>query len=147
MKKVLLLGALLSTMAFGTAPEGAKPATAEVSLTGTAVPVLEIVEGGDFVFGEVVIKTTKKLSQTFKIKGATGHTVKLDANLSGKVITEGENILMVGIGEDGVAETTSKTGISTTPTGTETTIYVTYAPTDVSHTLTNEKLLLTATYE
>lgn len=146
MKKVLLLGALLSTMAFGAGPAGAESGSKTVNLTGKAVPVLEITDGGDFAFGDVVVNTQKTLNQTFKIKGAQGYNVTLSAELSGKVITEGENILMVGIGEDGSAESTSKSEISATPDGTETEIRVTYAPKAVAHTLTNEKLLLTATY-
>jgi ABC-type Fe3+-hydroxamate transport system substrate-binding protein len=147
MKKVLLLGALLSTMAFGTAPEGAKPATAEVSLTGTAVPVLEITGGGDFEFGDVVIKTSKTLNKTFTIKGADGYTVTLNATLSGTVVSLDENILTVGIGSEGSTATTSEGRISVTATGVTKDVYVKYAPTEIGHTLDGEILTLTATYE
>lgn len=147
MKKVLLLGALLSTIAFGTAPEGAKPATAEVNLTGTAVPVLEITGGEDFEFGDVVIKTSKTLNKTFTIKGAEGYTVTLEAELSGAVVELGGNILTVGIGEEGSTTTTSESSISVTADGVTRDIYVKYNPTETTHSLEGETLTLTATYE
>lgn len=150
MKKVLLLGALLSTMAFGAGPEGAAPATKTVTFTGTAVPVLEIRGDGSFAFGEVVVNTTKTMNKTFKIIGSTTYTVKLDAVLSGGVVDSETqtNVLTVGIGSEGNAKTATESGISLVEAGTEKNIYIKYAPTKTEHSLKKgETLTLTATYE
>lgn len=147
MKKVLLLGALLSTMAFGAGPEGATSGSATVNLTGKAVPVLEITDGGDFTFGDVVVNTTKTLNKTFTIKGADGYNVTLSAEVKGTVVNLNKSILTVGIGSEGSTATDSEENITVTSSGVTKEIYVKYAPTETTHTLSGETLTLTATYE
>ena len=126
MKKVLLLGALLSTMAFG-AIDGAEvtKASATVNLTGQAIKQLQISAGTSSInFGTVVVNQTSQV-QTSEIsitQGTTGQKVKLSVS--------------VGSGGDGVAAYFDSPGTSTkdiTITGTsgtdKATVSFTYTPT------------------
>ena len=126
MKKVLLLGALLSTMAFG-AIDGAEAtkASATVNLTGKAIKRLQISAGTSSInFGTVVVNQTSQV-QTSEIsitQGTTGQKVKLSVS--------------VGSGGDGVAAYFGSPGTSTkdiTITGTsdtdKATVSFTYTPT------------------
>lgn len=90
MKKVLLLGALLSTMAFGTSVNGTigdssigKSATATVNLNGNAIRAIEISTTTTEVnFGTILVGQTSKADVTFTIKGAEGKSGTLSANVS-----------------------------------------------------------------
>ena len=90
MKKVLLLGALLSTMAFGTSVSGTienssigKSATATVNLNGNAIRAIEISTTTKNVnFGTILVGQTSKADVTFTIKGAQGKSGTLSANVS-----------------------------------------------------------------
>ena len=90
MKKVLLLGALLSTMAFGTSVNGTigdssigKSATATVNLNGNAIRAIEISTTTKNVnFGTILVGQTSKADVTFTIKGAQGKSGTLSANVS-----------------------------------------------------------------
>ena len=90
MKKVLLLGALLSTMAFGTSVNGTiedssigKSATATVNLNGNAIKAIEISTTTTEVnFGTILVGQTSKADVTFTIKGAQGKSGTLSANVS-----------------------------------------------------------------
>ena len=90
MKKVLLLGALLSTMAFGTSVNGTigdssigKSATATVNLNGNAIRAIEISTTTKNVnFGTILVGQTSKADVTFTIKGAEGKSGTLSANVS-----------------------------------------------------------------
>ena len=90
MKKVLLLGALLSTMAFGTSVNGTigdssigKSATATVNLNGNAIKAIEISTTTTEVnFGTILVGQTSKADVTFTIKGAEGKSGTLSANVS-----------------------------------------------------------------
>ena len=90
MKKVLLLGALLSTMAFGTSVSGTienssigKSATATVNLNGNAIKAIEISTTTKNVnFGTILVGQTSKADVTFTIKGAQGKSGTLSANVS-----------------------------------------------------------------
>lgn len=90
MKKVLLLGALLSTMAFGTSVSGnvenssvGKSATATVSLNGNAIRAIEISTTTKNVnFGTILVGQTSKADVTFTIEGAQGKSGTLSANVS-----------------------------------------------------------------
>ena len=90
MKKVLLLGALLSTMAFGTSVNGTiedssigKSATATVNLNGNAIKAIEISTTTKNVnFGTILVGQTSKADVTFTIKGAQGKSGTLSANVS-----------------------------------------------------------------
>lgn len=90
MKKVLLLGALLSTMAFGTSVSGnvenssvGKSATATVSLNGNAIRAIEIsTTTKDVDFGTILVGQTSKADVTFTIEGAQGKSGTLSAEVS-----------------------------------------------------------------
>ena len=90
MKKVLLLGALLSTMAFGTSVSGnvenssvGKSATATVSLNGNAIRAIEIsTTTKDVDFGTILVGQTSKADVTFTIEGAEGKSGTLSAEVS-----------------------------------------------------------------
>ena len=90
MKKVLLLGALLSTIAFGTSVNGTiedssigKSATATVNLNGNAIKAIEISTTTKNVnFGTILVGQTSKADVTFTIKGAQGKSGTLSANVS-----------------------------------------------------------------
>jgi hypothetical protein len=90
MKKVLLLGALLSTMAFGTSVSGTiedssigKSATATVNLNGNAIRAIEISTTTKNVnFGTILVGQTSKADVTFTIEGAQGKSGTLSANVS-----------------------------------------------------------------
>ena len=90
MKKVLLLGALLSTIAFGTSVSGTiedssigKSATATVNLNGKAIKAIEISTTTKNVnFGTILVGQTSKADVTFTIKGAPGKSGTLSANVS-----------------------------------------------------------------
>lgn len=90
MKKVLLLGALLSTMAFGTSVSGnvenssvGKSATATVSLNGNAIRAIEISTTTKNVnFGTILVGQISKADVTFTIEGAQGKSGTLSANVS-----------------------------------------------------------------
>ena len=90
MKKVLLLGALLSTMAFGTLVSGTigdssigKSATATVNLNGNAIRAIEISTTTKNVnSGTILVGQTSRADVTFTIKGAEGKSGTLSANVS-----------------------------------------------------------------
>ena len=90
MKKVLLLGALLSTMAFGTSVNGTigdssigKSATATVNLNGNAIKAIEISTTTTEVnFGTILVGQTSKADVNFTIGGAPGKSGTLSANVS-----------------------------------------------------------------
>lgn len=147
MKKVLLLGALLSTMAFG-APVGAEPSTKDIILSGEAIEPVQITSTNSTLdFGTVVKNNSKELTEELTITGTDGNTVKLTAVLSGTVIENAENVLKVGIGSAGTGESAEETGITLTSGTVTKTLYLTYSPTETGHTLSGEKVTLTATYE
>ena len=90
MKKVLLLGALLSTMAFGTSVSGTiensstgKSATATVDLKGEAIRAIEISTTTTEVnFGTILVGQTSKADVNFTIGGAQGKSGTLSAEVS-----------------------------------------------------------------
>lgn len=90
MKKVLLLGALLSTMAFGTSvsgtiedPSTGKSATATVNLKGEAIRAIEIETTTTEVnFGTILVGQTSKADVNFTIEGAQGKSGTLSAEVS-----------------------------------------------------------------
>lgn len=90
MKKVLLLGALLSTMAFGTSVNGTigdssigKSATATVNLNGNAIKAIEISTTTTEVnFGTILVGQTSKADVNFTIGGAQGKSGTLSAEVS-----------------------------------------------------------------
>lgn len=147
MKKVLLLGALLSTMAFG-APVGAEPSTKDIILSGKAIEPVQITSTNSTLnFGTVVKNKSKELTEELTITGTDGNTVTLTAVLSGTVIESAENVLKVGIGSAGTGESAEERGITLTSGTVTKTLYLTYSPTETGHTLSKEKVTLTATYE
>lgn len=83
MKKVLLLGALLSTMAFGaTVDSGELPAvTKEITLSGTAIPQVRIEEIAPVAFGVVVEGASVTKPATINITGSDAYGVKLTAEI------------------------------------------------------------------
>lgn len=90
MKKVLLLGALLSTMAFGTSVSGTienssigKSATATVDLKGNAIRAIAISTTTTEVnFGTILVGQTSKADVNFTIGGAQGKSGTLSAEVS-----------------------------------------------------------------
>lgn len=142
MKKVLLLGALLSTMAFG-APSGAEEIQQTINITGTAVEPLSITSDNNTIeFGSVVAGTSKELEKEISFSGEAGSTVKLTAKITGTKATT----LTVGLdGTSGDSQETVKTGINIT---TGVTMKIKYHPLSSDDDLkANEMVTLTAIYE
>ena len=147
MKKVLLLGALLSTMAFGTSVSGTigdssigKSATATVNLNGNAIKAIEISTTTTEVnFGTILVGQTSKADVTFTIKGAQGKSGTLSANVSttsgtsSHVTTSFENSGSFSLASGSEGSTTEKLTLSYAPKAVETltgTVTVTATYTD-----------------
>lgn len=146
MKKVLLLGALLSTMAFGVTGTG-KSDDVIIKLTGVALQKLEVQSNaGSLNFGNVVAGSDLTIdSTTITVKGTEGGKAKLTATLSGT----NSDTLTVGFDNDVPLAATSaaKENLAVTPTGVTTTLKVNYAPVDAEDSLGEDtKITLTAIY-
>lgn len=85
MKKVLLLGALLSTMAFGEVEQDNKQAT--INFTGKAIGVLTIEGGADVNFGTVVVGKDVTSSSTVTLKGEEKQNIKLTISTISEIST------------------------------------------------------------
>lgn len=151
MKKVLLLGALLSTMAFGAAGDftfdGAEATTGEITLRGTAVAQVTINEVAPLDFGTVVAGASKNEVATISLTGIEGKNVKLSATLSGTK----KDTLKIEFVESTSGSVTSGNDTAEKSLNADTTAYlaVKYTPAtaDDSLTGTDTKVLLTAKYE
>ena len=146
MKKVLLLGALLSTMAFGVTGTGESDPL-EIKLTGLALQKLEVASNNPSIaFGNVVAGSSLTVDNTtITVKGTTGGKAKLTATLSGT----NSDTLTVGFDSDVplAATSASKENLAVTPTGVTTTLKVKYAPLDAEDSLGEDtKITLTAIY-
>lgn len=141
MKKVLLLGALLSTMAFGVAPSGATEVTQDINLTGTSVEPLAITSDDTTIeFGSVVAGTYKEESKEITFSGEANSIVKLTAEISGTKAT----LLTVGLdGTSGNSQEATKDDIAI---ATGVTMRIKYSPNLGTDDLVDEKVTLTAIY-
>lgn len=91
MKKVLLLGALLSTMAFGAASEGIvsgeaglSAKTSEIPFTGTAYKPVTITAANESVeFGTLVVGQTSTATVALNLTGDDEKTATLSAEIKG----------------------------------------------------------------
>lgn len=81
MKKVLLLGALLSTMAFGGTIVGNTGVSDTISLEGNAIEVLTVTAETKSIDFGTVVKGTKTPAQTSKII-ITGDTIQTGVTLT-----------------------------------------------------------------
>lgn len=93
MKKVLLLGALLSTMAFEVT---GKSDDVIIKLTGVALQKLKVESSANFLnFGNVVAGSDLTIdSTTITVKGTEGEKASLTATLSG---TNSDTLYMMKI--------------------------------------------------
>lgn len=88
MKKALLLGALLSTMAFGAAGEvsgqtGLTSSTEQIKFTGTALKALKITADETTVnFGTLVIGQKSTATVGLTLEGADTKTANLEAKVT-----------------------------------------------------------------
>lgn len=151
MKKVLLLGALLSTMAFGAAGDftfnGAEATTGEIELKGTAVAQVKINEVPALDFGTVVAGASKNEVATITLNGVTGKTVKLSAALSGGKASTLK--LEFVDSSSGTVSTGKEEDFKTLTTDDSAYLAVKYTPATADDSLTGSetKVLLTAKYE
>ncbi len=151
MKKVLLLGALLSTMAFGAAGnfthKDSTPTEATISLKGTAIEQVKIISGTEdaIEFGTVVIGAKKLETREIGLSGTGTYNVSLTATVTGT----NSNVLDIAFGDtvsDGAGQSASTKVALSGGTGTAK-IAIQYAPTGTGHSLTNGEIInLTATY-
>lgn len=81
MKKVLLLGALLSTMAFAGTIVGNTEVSDTITLTGNAIEVLKVTAETKSIDFGTVVKNTKTPVQTSKIT-ITGDTTQTGVKLT-----------------------------------------------------------------
>lgn len=81
MKKVLLLGALLSTMAFGGTIVGNTGVSDTIALTGNAIEVLTVTAGTDSIDFGTVVKGSKTEVKTSEIT-ITGDTEQTGVTLT-----------------------------------------------------------------
>lgn len=139
-KTFFMIGILaaLSMTAFGADSDG----TATINLKGTAVAAINIVpQGGDTIdFGRVMATKSSVQSKILDITGTKGQKVKIKANLAsaGNFITI-ENTS--GITADyGSAIDLTETGKATA------TLELKYSPEADTDSLTNETVIVTATY-
>lgn len=141
MKKVLLLGALLSTMAFGAAPSGATEVEQNIDIRGTAVEPLAITSNNNTIeFGKVVAETSKEESKEITFSGEANSIVKLTAKITGTKAT----LLTVGLnGTSGDTQEATKEDIAI---ATGVTMMIKYSPKLGTDDLTDEKVTLTAIY-
>lgn len=145
MKKVLLLGALLSTMAFGALTGTGESTPVEITLSGTALKQLEVEAGqSSIAFGQVVANTTAESDAiTITVKGTTGGKAKLTAEITGTK----KNTLKVQFDDAGyTAESAAKEGLMVTESGVTTKLKVSYTPQNENDSLTTETIKLTAIY-
>ena len=146
MKKVLLLGALLSTMAFGVTGTG-DSTPVEIKLTGVALQKLKVESSASSLdFGNVVAGSNLTIDDTtITVKGTTGGKARLTATLSGT----NSDTLTVGFDSDVPLAATSaaKENLAVTPDGVTTTLKVNYAPLDAQDSLSTDTMItLTAIY-
>lgn len=146
MKKVLLLGALLSTMAFGVTGTG-QSEDVTIKLSGVALQKLKVESSASSLnFGNVVAGSNLTIDDTtITVKGTTGGKAKLTATLSGT----NSDTLTVGFDEDVSLTATSaeKGNLAVTPAGVTTTLKVNYAPVDAQDSLSADTMItLTAIY-
>lgn len=145
MKKVLLLGALLSTMAFGVASKGEvsgtnglSATTSEISLSGTALKPVTITAANDSVeFGTLVVGQTSTATVALSLTGDDTKTAKLSASING--VTEDSGSVVASFTGAGTGKVSFSGG-----TGTDELTLV-YTPTKAGTISGN--VVVTATYE
>lgn len=141
MKKVLLLGALLSTMAFGAAPSGATEVKQNINIRGTAVEPLAITSNNSTIeFGKVVAETEKEESKEITFSGEANSIVKLTAKITGT------KAALLTVGLDGTSGTTQEATKEDIAIAAGVTMMIKYSPETGDDDLTDEMVTLTAIY-
>lgn len=153
MKKVLLLGALLSTMAFGAAEdfthEGSTPSTTQINLKGKAINQVQISATESLDFGTVVVNASKNEVATITLTGENTRRVALNAKLEG----DKKSALKIEFVDSEIGTVSSEKEednktVLMTEEDNKTYLAVKYTPKSSNDGLTDSgtKVLLTATY-